>query len=306
RKDLGAFTSETRIWETPRGELTERLEIPNDPKMRENNPDEYGLVKEFLIKEEKDLEALPYCFREPEAIDVAECDAIRRAVGENAVIEAFAPDALHNAVVSFGLEQIMVEIFNRPEWVREILGVFQKAALRRTEIVLDRLAQADIVFTTGCYTTESIWSPKHWEAWFAPLVAEQTKLIREGGKVHNYFVDGKMMGHLRKVKEMGIGILSSLEPPQTADGDLRVAKQMVGDVVCLWGNIDPIYVLQMGNQAKIEAAVQEAIQAAAAGGGFILGTGEVISRQTPPSNLRAFVEAGKRFGRYGVAGAVDR
>ena len=112
---------------------------------------------------------------------------------------------------------------------------------------------------------------------FAPLVAEQTKLLHENGVFHHYFVDGKCMGHLKKLKEIGIDVFSSLELPPSGDGNLKIAKEKVGNKICLYGNVGPIQVVEKGRKKDIIKATKKAIDNAAEGGGFILGLGEFVS-----------------------------
>jgi uroporphyrinogen decarboxylase len=72
---------------------------------------------------------------------------------------------------------------------------------------------------------------------------------------------------------------------------------MVGDRICLNGNIDLIYVIKMGTPEQIREAVRQAILDAAPGGGFILGTSDSI-RDTEPENVRAYFQAARDYGDY--------
>jgi uroporphyrinogen decarboxylase len=52
---------------------------------------------------------------------------------------------------------------------------------------------------------------------------------------------------------------------------------------------------------SVDEVIREAkacIDAAAAGGGFILSTGDQCGRDTPDENLFALVEVAKTYGRY--------
>ncbi len=71
--------------------------------------------------------------------------------------------------------------------------------------------------------------------------------------------------------------------------DLRLAKETIGDRVCLIGNIDPVAVMFQGSAAQVKANAQACIAAAAAGGGYILGTGCEVPPGTPLENLQTLV-----------------
>jgi len=52
--------------------------------------------------------------------------------------------------------------------------------------------------------------------------------------------------------------------------ELKKVKQLVGDKVCLTGNIDCAHLLPFGTVEQVRMAVRQAIADAAPGGGYIL------------------------------------
>ena len=81
------------------------------------------------------------------------------------------------------------------------------------------------------------------------------------------------------------------------DCDLAEIKRLYGGKVALMGNIHTTQMLQ-GTPSDIEQAAKGAIDAAAAGGGFILSTGDQCGRDTPDANIYKLVEVAKTYGRY--------
>ena len=100
------------------------------------------------------------------------------------------------------------------------------------------------------------------------------------------------------VVDAGVDLISTLPGPPAGDVDLGTAKTRVGERVCLKGNIDLLYVLKEGSTSDIDEAVKRAIEAAAPGGGYILATSDAVRDGTPPANLHAFCDAGRRYGNY--------
>ena len=53
-----------------------------------------------------------------------------------------------------------------------------------------------------------------------------------------------------------------------------------------------------GTPADVEKAARECIDAAAAGGGFILSTGDQCGRDTPDENIFKLIEVARTYGKY--------
>lgn len=69
--------------------------------------------------------------------------------------------------------------------------------------------------------------------------------------------------------------------------DLLEARKIVGDRVCLMGNLDPTSVLLEGTPELVEEKAQQAIADAGRNGAFILGSGCEVATRTPLENLLA-------------------
>ncbi|MBI5094245.1 MAG: hypothetical protein HZB26_17625 [Candidatus Hydrogenedentes bacterium] len=66
----------------------------------------------------------------------------------------------------------------------------------------------------------------------------------------------------------------------------------------LWGNVDCGRTLTFGAQNEVAAETRGCIDAAAAGGGYILGSSNVIHSEIPARNLLAMIEMCREYGRY--------
>jgi uroporphyrinogen decarboxylase len=85
--------------------------------------------------------------------------------------------------------------------------------------------------------------------------------------------------------------------------DLKTLKNAIGSRICLIGNVAPVGVLMRGDRSNVTEESRRCIEAAAAGGGFVLSSGGVIDRGTPPENIDALIEATERFGKTGSVSA---
>lgn len=64
------------------------------------------------------------------------------------------------------------------------------------------------------------------------------------------------------------------------------------------GNIDAAHLLPFGTTEEVAQEVKNAINAAAPGGGYILGSGHQINDWCKPENFLAQIKAAKEYGKY--------
>jgi uroporphyrinogen decarboxylase len=77
--------------------------------------------------------------------------------------------------------------------------------------------------------------------------------------------------------------------------DLHRAKEKIGSRVALIGNIDPVGVMLNGTSDQVEKTARQCIDAAGAGGGYILGTGCEVPLDSPVENLIALVRVAHEY-----------
>ncbi len=99
-------------------------------------------------------------------------------------------------------------------------------------------------------------------------------------------------------EETMLTIIDPLEVPPMGDCDLAELKRRYGHDIMLKGNLHTTRVMLHGSVDDVVAASMQAIDDAAAGGGFVLSTGDQCGRDTPDENIRAMVETARTYGRY--------
>jgi hypothetical protein len=81
----------------------------------------------------------------------------------------------------------------------------------------------------------------------------------------------------------------------------EVAARNLGGKVLLWGNINPMLMLN-GTRAQVKQAARVALEAMAPCGGLLLGDGANVCPGTPVENLAALTEAAEEYGLPPSAG----
>jgi hypothetical protein len=78
--------------------------------------------------------------------------------------------------------------------------------------------------------------------------------------------------------------------------DMAKAKEIVGDTLCLWGNISST-MLKIGSPEDVKDYAKKLIDTAGKGGGFIMANGAFFDH-AKPENIKAMIEFTKEYGRY--------
>jgi uroporphyrinogen-III decarboxylase len=81
----------------------------------------------------------------------------------------------------------------------------------------------------------------------------------------------------------------------------EVAARNLGGRSLLWGNINPMLMLN-GRKAEVKEAARKALEAMAPCGGLLLGDGANVCPGTPVENLAALTEAAEEYGRPAKGG----
>jgi len=83
-----------------------------------------------------------------------------------------------------------------------------------------------------------------------------------------------------------------------AKPNLKEAKEGWGKDLCLMSGIDHTNTLTDGTPETIDKEIEEACKIAMPGSGFILAAGCDISPKTPKENMRAYIKAARKHGKY--------
>ncbi|TWU39225.1 uroporphyrinogen decarboxylase family protein [Novipirellula artificiosorum] len=150
-------------------------------------------------------------------------------------------------------------------------------------------AGADVIHCGDSLSSCDMISPKTYERFALPY---QKKVFRAwkdhgitGGLLH-------ICGNSTKVLDLYADSGAALVEIDNVV-DLSVAKQRIGDRVTIQGNVHTVNDLLQGNPESMRAACQKCIKAAAGGGGFILGSGCIVPRNSPLENLKMMVQVAR-------------
>ena len=171
-------------------------------------------------------------------------------------------------------------------------------AENRLELITNLEEKPDFLF---CGASGSlVWqSPRHFRELALPVLKRVTEQAWELGiPTHVHSCGPEKLLVKMAVEETRLTIIDPLEIPPMGDCNLAELKRLYGNRIVLKGNLHTTDLMLYGSLDEVVSACKKCIDDAAAGGGFILSTGDQTPRDTPFENIFAVVETARTYGRY--------
>ncbi len=139
------------------------------------------------------------------------------------------------------------------------------------------------------YRQSTTVSPTLLRELFFPSLARQVNGIAPLEVPVFFHSDGNLNGVIDDLVAIGFQGLQGIE--SAAGMDLARLKAAYGERVCLWGNLDPGDLFMDRNAEDLQKSVQDIIEGATGGGGFIFGTSSGLVGGMRPENINVVYQA---------------
>jgi uroporphyrinogen decarboxylase len=233
-------------------------------------------VVEPLIKEKRDIDLLADYMTHP-TVDVTKVNQAADLFGERGLVRGHIcyfdvygqPGCWQDAVELVGTERLIMETYDDPEWVHELIRILQ--ARKKTFIRSLQGARYDVLELGGGAASSTVISPKLFDKFVAPYDSELIALAHEVGQRIVYHTCGGMMPILERIADMQPDAMETFTPVEMG-GDVRLAeaKARIGDRVCMIGGFDQFHYFVGCTPEQTRAEVRRCFEAAGGNGGFIL------------------------------------
>jgi uroporphyrinogen-III decarboxylase len=189
-----------------------------------------------------------------------------------------------------GFENALIALHDKPALMKYLIERCYEACLEEVRAIQAVGCHGFII--SEAYIAADITSPKMFRE-FAFDVFRQfhAEVARIGLYPIIYFM-GDINPLLGMLREVGIKGLMVEESKKGFEIDVLKIKPVLGDRVCLVGNVDSVNVMLRGTPADVERAVQAQLPAAR-DGGFIMSTGSPLTLDTPEENVHTFMRAAR-------------
>lgn len=208
---------------------------------------------------------------------------LRKKLSPDIVLFSYVPGPLTLSSLLIGSDNLMKSILLRPAFVRELVERAAQSTIRYAQAKIEN--RAEVIVIADPVASGNMISPAMFEEFAMPSLAAAVDCISAQGAVPSIHICGKITGILNRLCEIKPKIIEI-----DYCNDLKTAREIAKDRVCLQGNLDPTGTLLMGDDEKVYRASRAAIaQGTLNGTYFILSSGCEVPMKTPPKNIDAMI-----------------
>ncbi|MBO3803691.1 MAG: hypothetical protein JTT11_07485 [Candidatus Brockarchaeota archaeon] len=247
------------------------------------------------LKEPEDVEG--YVPPDPEEGGRAEMveKVVKPLKKEDVVVIGQGHSGWHMAFQVRGIERLILDMYREPARTGAFMEKIAKACRGMIELMID--GGIEVLFLTDDYADSRtpMISPQLFRRFELPNVRRAVELAGKRGVQVLKHSDGNLYPIIGDLLDAGI---TGLHPVEPGAMDLRDVKERYGDRVCVLGNVDCRHVLPSGSPEAVRGDVRRCVDAAAAGGGYVLTSSNSIHANCKPENVLTMVEEARNYGRY--------
>jgi hypothetical protein len=190
-----------------------------------------------------------------------------------------------------GTKGIIMDIYRQPDKLLEALEAITPVMIN---LGLGAAQQTGnpFIFIPLHKGADGFMSDEQFKTFYWPTLRKVIMGLIEGGCIPFPSAEGGYNTRLEVIRDLPKGKTLWMFD-QT---DMAKAKEIVGDTLCLFGNVSAS-TLQLGTPQQVKDYAKKLIDTAAKGGGFIMANGSFID-YAKPENVKAMVEFTKEYGVY--------
>ena len=221
-------------------------------------------------------------------------DATAAALGKDHFLLLSMGCVLYACHLYVGLTNLYGMLIEEPDLVDYLCGKILEQNIEN----IRSLAAADIdaIFLDDATATSDMISVAHYERFSLPYVTEMVREIHRLNRKAILIYYGGLADRLEQIASTGADGLLMETSMKGYVNDLEATAEAIGDRMTLFGNIDPVGVLQNASDAELESVIRRQVAAGRKARGFIISTGSPITPATPLSRVQTFLRLAREIG----------
>lgn len=287
---------------TPGGNLTTSVRLSDDWPHGNHIPfiDDYQVSRAIkpLVTQRNDLAALQFLLTPPKEEDVASFQqevhkAQRFAQEQGVMLVGGWGIGMDMANWLCGIQNLMMLSIDEEAFIGDLLEMIHAWNRKRMEVVLS--APVDLYIRRAWYEGCDFITPGFFRRQILPRLKTEVDLVHDHGTKFGYICSSGLQPMLSLFSEAGIDVLIGIDPVQGTYTNLTTIKEKIGDTTCLWGGVSGAVTVELGSEAQVRSAVQQAISTLGPNG-FILSPVDNITIDAPQTwqNIQVFIDEWKK------------
>jgi hypothetical protein len=159
-------------------------------------------------------------------------------------------------------------------------------------------AGIDAIGIQGHMAGGSTAGPRFFRTCVQPYEQRVIDAIHAAGARSIYHNCGSARSLYASYRELGMTVWETIAEHPRGDNRLAEAKSVLGDRICLLGNLDQVDFLKRATPGEVASRTEAIMQIGKPGGRFIFSTSDYLEKDTPLANVRAMIAAAKQSGVY--------
>lgn len=213
---------------------------------------------------------------------------LREHFGERVLVEGSCAAPYSSVGLLFGLQETMMLAATEPDLLQEACEFFVE--LQSSYVKAQIEAGAHAIWLGDCNAFSGMLSLEQYRQFAFPSCKRLVEKAHECGAIVHLHNSEIAPPYLLAESELGVDIINC-----GPAADMAAASKALAGKTCLSGNLDPIEVLMRGTPEEVAAEVERIVKRCHPGGGYLFCTGEMVPRDTPVENIKAMIEAVRRF-----------
>lgn len=221
----------------------------------------------------------------------------KQILGERGVLAPWGFAGVFNFACGLvGMDQLYALPYEDEDLYRFLMAQIASAMCVYNAALVE--AGADCVGIQGHMAGGRTTSPAYFRKFVQGYEQQVLEAIHSAGGFSVYHNCGFARPLYPHYREMGMTVWETVSEPPRGDNRLAEAKEVLGDRICLLGNLDHVDFLKRASPSEVDARTREIVRTGKPGGRFIFSTSDYLEVDTPRENVVAMIEAAREEGRY--------
>jgi hypothetical protein len=190
-----------------------------------------------------------------------------------------------------GSKGIMMDMYRQPDKLLQALEALTPIMITMG-LGASRQTGNPVIFMPLHKGADGFLSDEQYKKFYWPTFKQVMVGLIEGGCIPLPAAEGGYNTRLEIIKDLPKGKTLWMFD----ETDIVKAKAIVGDTLCILGNV-PSSMLQLGTPQDVKEYCKKLIDTVGKGGGFIMGNGAFFD-EAKPENIKAMIDFTKEYGVY--------